>query len=506
MTVSILNTLGVLPSGAMGPPLTLEELGAYLRKTCDRVEDRDRERRHAIRDELFRDGGVDYMNWVIDQVFMDPTVREHRKRWVKHARFNNGIKRIVTEKSTVYSEPARRTVANAEANRRYQDLLAELDFDITAQEINRMFNLHQIILVGFRVRQMPDDAREPVVDVATPCRFRLVLHPNDSSMVIGFLIKTEFRSARTLPEREAQWVLWTDHERVRLDKRMAPIQSTYVVHGLNVCPWMLITRFRSIAGIWPGEEGEDLVAGQTSVWMSNVLLLKEQKSATRQTLLSGDLSGAARGQVADTEVPAELPEGVAVQSIDASMDLTMFQGTADHVMRTLAANHGFSANLLEHQGVQSGEARELMRVPIRELRKEQQPMFRRFERKFVDVMVAILQSDDSARAFSTDGWRIDFGESQTPLTENEDLDLFEKKKRLGLDNTEDFMIRRNPDLDDKLARAAIDHNIEVETMRVGKLKKLQALQGGVATGVGDDSRANLRAIPGGKADDVPPEK
>lgn len=504
MTISILDILAALPSGAMGSPLTIEELGAYLRKHCDRDEDRERERRHAIRDELFRDGGISYMNRVIDDVFIDPTVREHRKRWVKHGRFNNGIKRIVSEKSTVYSEPARRMVSEQGSNQRYQDLLDELEIDTVAQEWNLMFNLHKILLVGFRIRQRPDDTREPVVDVVTPARFRLVLHPNDSTMVVGFLVKTEFRSARTLLEREAQWVLWTDHERVRLDKRMAPIESTYVVHGLGVCPWILINRSRACAGVWPGEEGEDLVAGQTSVWMSNILLLKEQKSATRQTLLSGDLSGAARDQVADTEMPAELPEGVAAQSIDASMDLTMFQGTADHVIRTLAANHGISATLLEHQGVQSAEARELMRVPIRELRKEQQPMFRRFERKFVVVMIAVLASDDPARVFSIDGWHIDFGEAQTPLTEGEDLALFETKKRLGMDNTVDYTIRRNPDLDDKLARAAIDRNIEIETERVGKLKKLQQLQGGVATGI-EEPRANLRALPGGKADDGPPQ-
>lgn len=506
MTISILDTLAVLPSGAKGPPLTLEELGVYLRKNCDTDADKAREKRHCLRDDLLRDGGVEAMKQVIDEVFDDATTREKRKKWVPYSRFNNGVKRIVGELSTVYAEPAIRTVGGEEDNRRYQQLLEDLEFDITAQEINRLFNLHRILLTGFRVRLRPDGAREPVVDLATPARFRLVLHPNDQGMVVGYIVRSSYTPARTLLERKGEWVLWTDHERVRLDGRMSPIESTYVLHGLGVCPWMLLMRGPTQPGVWLGEEGEDLVAAQIAAWFSNVLGLKETKSATKQTLLSGDMSGMARGQVADSEVPAELPEGVAAQSIDASMDLEMFQKQSDHVIRTVAANYGISAALLEHQGVQSADARELMRVPIRELRREQQPVFRRFERKFAALMSAILRVDDADRAFSTDAWRIDFGESQTPLTENEDLDLFEKKRRLALDNTVDYMVRRNPDLTDELAEAALDRNIEIETDRVGKLKKLQQLQGGVDGGpeAGEQPQSQkLRVVPdaaGGQAE------
>lgn len=504
MTVSILDTLATLPSGDRGPPLTLEELGLYLRKNCDTDDDKARERRHQLRDDLIRDGGVDAMKRVIDEVFEDVTTREKRKKWVPYSRYNNGIKRVIGELSVVYAEPARRSVTDAEGNTRYQTLLEDLQFDIVAQQINRLFNLHRILLPGFRVRLRPDGTREPVVDIATPARFRIVLHPNDSGMVLGYLVRTKFTTARTLAERAAEWALWTDHEIVRLDKRLAPIASTYRLHALGVCPWMLLTRGPAEPGVWPGEEGEDLVSAQIAVWFANVLGLKETKSATKQTILSGDLSGVARGQVSDSEVPGELPEGVAAQSVDKSMDLEMFQKQSDHVIRTVAANYGISAALLEHQGVQSADARELMRVPIRELRREQQPMFRRFERRFAELMTIILRIDEPARAFATDGWRIDFGESQTPLTETEDLALFEQKRRLALDNTIDYMIRRNPDLDARLATAAVDRNIEVETERVGKLKKLQQLQGGVDQPMPPDedqrNGAKLRAVPGGQAE------
>lgn len=509
MTVSIMEILATLPSGQKGPPLTIEEVGQYVRNQCNRPEDIERERRHALRDEFYLDGGTQAMNRLIDEVFQDESVRAMRKKLVPVARYNNAIRRIVGEKSMVYAEPARRSVTGVEDNKRYQQLLDDIEMETKAQEINHMFNLHRIILVGFRVRQLPDGEREPVLDICTPARFRIVLHPNDRSQIVGFVVKTEFHSARTLQERQAEWVLWTAHERLRLDGRFAGIESTYLEHGLGVNPWLLLTKSASTPGIWPGEEGEDLTAGHMAVWLQNILGLKESKSATKQLLLSGDLAGATRGQVSDSDVPGELPEGVAAQTVDRSMDLEMFQGQADHVMHALAANHGISASLLEHAGVQSADARELMRVPIRELRIQQLPMFRRFEKRLVAVMVAVLNRDAPDRAFNPEGHRTDFGESQTPLTKKEDLEQFETERRLGMDNTEDYMVRRNPDLTPELARAAIDHNIEVETARVGKLKALQALQGGVdesVPGARDRTGAPLRAISGGKADDGPPKE
>lgn len=491
MTVSIRKVLAVLPTGDQGTDLSWSEVGVYLKRTCDRLEDRDRTRRHLLRDQFYADGGVDYMKAVIDDVFLDPVVRDLRKKWVQHARFNNPIKRIVNEISTVYAEPAKRSLDDEDAGAAYADLLEQLQFDIVMQQVNRLFNLHRILLVAPRIRLVEDDTPEPVVDIATPATFRVVLHPRDNTRPVGYLIRLDLRGMRTPEQRPAAWVLWTSHEWIHCDEQMMPIESTYKEHGFGVNPWSPVMRSPARAGFWPGEEGEDLVAGHIAIWMANVLLMKETKSATKQTIVSGDGTHTARGQASDSEVPNEISDGQAVSTVDMSMDLSLFTGTSDHVLERLANDYGMSLAQMKHQGVQSADARESMRIPLRELRREQHPIFRLFERGFVKRLAAVCEKDaDPSMRFDPEGFRLDFGEAQTPMTPAEEVTQFEKERAAGLDNTVEFYMRRNPDADEDMARTAILKNIEVETWRVSEMRELQAMSGAMGAkqnGTPDDS-------------------
>lgn len=481
MTVSIRKVLAALPSGDQGMDLTWGEVGRYIAENCNRTEDKDREKRHRIRDEFYTDGGVTYMKTVIDEVFVDPVVRDLRKKWVPHARFNNPIKRIVNEISTVYAEPARRSIG--EESQVYTDLLEQLQFDIVMQQVNRLFNLHRVVLSAPRVRKMVDGTREPVIDIATPATFRVVLHPNDNKRPVGWIIRTDLKNVRRPDgQRQPAWVLWTDHERIHLDEAFIPIEATLVEHGLGMCPWVPVMRSPVQAGFWPGEEGEDLVAGHIAIWFSNVLLLKEEKSATKQTVVSGDGANTARAQANDSELVGEISDGQAMNTVDMSMDLSMFTGTSDHILERLANDYGMSLAQLKHQGVQSADAREAMRIPLRELRREQHPIFRLFERGLAKRMERVFAADaDESMRFEVKKFRIDFGEAQTPMTPTEELILFEKERAAGLDNTKAFYQRRNPDADDEMAEAAIVENIDVETWRVTQMRQLMAVSGAMGT-------------------------
>lgn len=481
MTVSIRRVLAVLPSGDQGMDLSWSEVGKYLAENCNRPSDIEREKRHRIRDEFYADGGVDYMKSVIDDVFVDPVVRDLRKKWVPHARFNNPIKRIVNEISTVYAEPAKRSIGGGDEA--YLSILEQLQFDIVMQQVNRLFNLHRVVLVAPRIRLMPDGVREPVIDIATPATFRVVLHPNDNKRPVGWLIRAEFKSIRRPDgQRPATWVLWTDHERVHLDDKLIPIEATHKEHGIGVCPWMPVMRSPMQAGFWPGEEGEDLVAGHVAIWFSNVLLMKEEKSATKQTVISGEGGNTGRAQPNDSELVGEISDGQAMNTVDMSMDLSMFTGTSDHILERLANDYGMSLAQMKHQGIQSADAREAMRIPLRELRREQHPTFRLFERGFANRMERVFAVDaDEAMRFVVEKFRIDFGEAQTPMTPMEEIVLFEKERAAGLDNTVAFYMRRNPDADDEMAEAAILENIDLETWRVKQMRQLMAVSGAMGT-------------------------
>lgn len=483
MTVPVAQVLSTLPSGDAGTPLDDQELGAYLRQHIGTDVEKARNARHVRRDELYRDGGQRYLLELVERVFEDTTVRELRKRLLPLARYSNLLKRVVRETSTIYAEPARRYVGGGEANQRAYDRLIGDEgcrLDTVAQEINRLHNLHRALLVGYRLRLNPDGSKTPVLDIATPSVCRAILHPNDPSLVVGWLIKSQFRSARAVIgwTRQPAWSLWTDHEYGWLDENMVPV-APLVEHGFGLNRWVPLSYAVNHPGFWPGEEGEDLVSAQLALGLISLLLVKETKSATNQTFFTGDTSSMDRGQSLDTERPGSVPEGVGVLTVDMSVSPAQFMSPADHIEERAGNGYGLSGPLLRHQGVQSAEARELMRMPLRELRKEQTATYRVWERQMAKVMAAVTAKDAPELAFSAEGFRVDFGESQTPLGEAEELRLFLAKRAAGVDNTLAYLRRANPDLpDDEAARRVVEENIEIETWRVAEMREFQAISGG----------------------------
>lgn len=501
--ISILQTLATSPDGTTDKPLSLQELTLYLQQNLNTDYEQARNRRHALRDEMYRDGGEAFMRSVIDKVFTDDQVRELRKKFVEFARFNNALKRIVNELSTVYAEPAVRTVKNEAANKKYAELLDGLLFDEVMLQVSRLLNLHRALLVGFRVRQLPDGMREPVVDVVTPADARVLLHPNDNKLPIAWIVRASHKPGRPLSQTNdlPAWTLWSAFETVKLRDDMSAIVGSYKEHGLGVLPFVPVTLGPPCANFWPGEEGEDLVAAHVSIWLVNVLLLKETKSATKQTILKGDGTNTARQQAADTEVPAELSDGQSASTVDMSMDLDLFRVTADHILEHCAQNYGMSAALINHQGTQSAEARELMRMPLREIRKHQQVPLRRFERDFAAVMAKILDGDMPESSFDLDGWRIVFGEFATPMSKIDELNVFLAARQAGVDDTIEY-IKRTTGKDDDEAEAEMRAHILVETTRNRLMRPMEAMSGGAAKNVPDPNAPAGQSLdaPGAKVD------
>jgi hypothetical protein len=485
MTASIFDILATLPSGKPGARLTTDEFAAYLKQWCDTDAEKARNRRHALRDELYRDGGDQHMASVIEQLFDDTDIRKKRRAFIPYARFNNALKRMVNEMATTHSEPARRVVSDETNNEKYQRVLKLVCMDEQMLQVSRLANLHRALLVGFRVRMRPDGTREPMLDIATPASVRAVMHPNDDKLVIGWMIKCSHRAVPGRDDNAPAWTLWTDRESVHLRDDLSPIAGSYEEHGLGVIPWVPLSLGPAAPGFWPGCEGEDMVAGHVSIWLENILLLKESKSATNQTIISGDGTSMARGQAADSEVPLELADGQNATTVDMSMDLSMFRDTADHVLQHLAQNYGMSPALIQHQGVQSAEARELMRLPLKEIRRQQQQPLRRFEEQLAIVMSSVLKIDHPELAFEVRDWRIEFAESETPLDPIAEHDLFEKRRAAALDSTVAFLMRQRPGLTKEAALAIISENILNETDRNRLMRPLQSISGSLGASTED---------------------
>lgn len=496
MTASIYDTLGMLPTGERGHSLDESELTRYLRATVGNDGEKRRNARHALRDELYRDGGDEHMHAVIGEVFVDADVREKRRKMIPHAKFSNCLKRIVGEMSTVYASPAVRTVDGGDANlAAYRALIESMSLDEQLGVVNEMLNLHRALIVGPRIRVGVDGTPEMVLDVATPATVRAVTLPHDRTCVVGWLVRVDMPLIRNPWGAAPAWALWTDHEMMYRTEDLGPIEGSRVEHGLGMSRWVPISYASvSVPGFWPGREGEDLVSARVTEWLTDILMIKETKSNTRQPIVSGDTTSMARAQAADSEIPIEAPEGVSVSTVDMGTDPDMFIKASDHVLERAGNNYGLSMAALKHQGVQSAEAREIMLAPVRERRGKQEKIFRRFEARLANVMAAVAKKWAPALAFDPVGWRVDFGEIRVSMSKRERLDLFEREKQLKLTNTVKFMTEENPDIKAEQAKDSLEENIEVETMLAMMSRPLAAVSGALG---GAAARAE-GADPGGR--------
>lgn len=453
----------------------------YLRKHYVRNE-AEAARRDAARerDEFFEGRGEESMQALIRLMFADPKNQQQRIGAIRFTKWNNVTHRIIAEKATVYSEPAARRGDDT-----YKAFLGLLDLDEVWREANRLLALHEDIWVQYRIRQAD---KQPVIDLVSPANFWAICAPRDKTHHIATLLDYYGGAAST----DAHYRLWTDSHTYLLDAELRQVGAPEEWTGGKMPGFIASTR--AIAGrrsLLAQSPSADLIAAHKAVWFQDILLFKESKSANRQTYITGDTSAAVMNQQADTENDAHLPEGASPQAIDRGMDLSQFRENGDHILERAGANHGLPPSVLHHRDSSSGAEVYLRRTPLRELRSQQIPVMRRYERRLAEVQAMVNAVDLPEYAFTLDGWGIDFGEVQQPLTEQERDAVFEKRRQLLLTSTVEEERRRNPDLrDDVEAMDRIKQRVVDEVARVELTQRLQKLNGGTSAAPGDATPAD----------------
>lgn len=476
MTQSIRKNLVMLPNGKYESELDKPAVAAYLKNVyIDRESEKVRRTKAKLLTDLYEHKGDDAMSRMIDAVFKDAQVKEERKKWIAYSR-SNPTKRITDEISVVYQEPAMRSVSGVQDNERYQKIIAQSRQDEVFRKMNQMANLHKALFVRPRVTVIDEDTREASIDLALPSNVCAIRHPNDPTKSIGVIVTTGYYGQVNLENGYPAYEVWTDHEKFSLNSQARLIENTWVEHGLGVNPWIYFSIEPPIGDLWFDGAGNDMLSGHMAIWFLNVQMMKESKSKNRQAALQGDMTTAARSQVADSEVPIELSDGTTISNIETGVDTEEYRDNANHFLEYLANNYGISAGILKHQGVQSADARELMRAPIQEIRKSQVKVFHEFERKFVEVQAKVIARDMPNMAFSTEGWTIHFGTTLTALSEKEELDVFEKRRTLGVTNTALYLMKKHG-ISEQQAMDLIQKNVEVELKRNVLMRPLQRVNG-----------------------------
>lgn len=521
MTRSILEIITDSVNGPTGAAANWDDVSNWLAKTAF-SEAECKERAKALRrQEFFQGNGDRFVSDVVNKVFKDPEVRDRRDIWVPIAKDCNVWKRIVQEKATVYNVPAIRRLKRPADQENFDEVARQCRLNGMAKRWNQWGALQNTLAVGFRVRtrfqgEKKPDKKTPIVDVVSRSSFFVVAHPFDATecIAIGIRVSTA-RPEDSGPEKPELWEVWTDHERFYCDGKGVVDKESVWDHDWPRMPWMLYSPDPPAGALIDHDTGSETDAAHVAVWFEKVCELKESASATKMLFVAGDTTREARDQAADTGAAIELKDGTSAYGVDMSVPLELFRNSGSHTFETTAANHGIAPNVLKHQGVQSAQARELMRAPLKELRREQEDYLRGFEREFVEIIAMVVARDLTELSFSTDGWSTDFQERATALDPKTEDEVFEGRRRLGLTSTVKEIMKRNPDFSREQAEQELLDNIADEFVRNVLMRPLQRVAGSMGaeqldtatpTGTppepGDQGDAGpLRAIDGGVNDD-----
>jgi predicted nuclease of predicted toxin-antitoxin system len=481
--MSLLDDMARTVDGEPGPAISWPELSRYLREEVwNNRENIERKDKAATRQRFYAGKGDGEMADMVASVFQDPEVIKLRLEWIKHAKFNNVLRRAVHELATVYSQPATRSVEGDENNANYQEMQRRTRMHEVMQRVNRLAYLHRAVFVYPRIRMNASGKLEPVLEVVTPDRFDPITHPADPTLLLGISIDLATKSVHQLQRLPSRIVL-TAHETIEVDSEGQFIESTLKPHDLGRLPGVFFAVDPASGTLFDPSATDDLESAHRAVWFENILLLKESKSATRTTVVQGDVSVTARQQADDSERALHLQDGATASTLDRSMDLKMFRDASRDVYQTAAANHGIPPTVIDHSGTQSAEARDLIRAPLKELRMSQQVPLRDVERDLAGVQSAVYSPIDECQ-FTTDGWNVDFADPNTPLGQKESLEVFKSEREAGLTSTVAEMLRRNPDLSREQAKAIILIFGQDELWRQENvLQKLSAVQGSMGAAV-----------------------
>lgn len=484
--MSLFDILGVKPTD-------LESVGDYLQKHYVECGAELARMAHARELDQFYEGlGDDEMKRIVDVVYRDQKNRDRRKAFIDACldKYDNIVARIVNEAATVYSEPPRRSIKMGDLT--YQLFLDELQMDDAMSELDRKLVLHDDALAWYRVRQRPDGNREPLLEIVSPASFWAICHPHDRTLLVGVIFDQRMPMAK--PEDESYRV-WTHDQTFVMNGKCRIFEASIEAWPLGVMPGVLASTRKpgSKQTLLTQAPSADLLSAQKAIRLQAINLAKESVSAVRQTYITGDTSATAMGQTADTESEVFLGEGVSASAIDRGMDQEQFRDNGGYIGDAVAANHGLAPSVLRHRDASSGAEIELRRIPIREMRKKRIPAMRRVERQLARIMsivnsertvtdgdgiVAAVAGDLPDYAFSDEGFGIDFGEVQQPMSESERDTVYETRKRLHLTDPYEEEMRRNPDIKTiDEAKKIVNERINRNTDFVAEQKRLMQVSG-----------------------------
>lgn len=378
-----------------------------------------------------------WLNYYHDQQ-SDETLRLIKLRWTRPETFRvfqvNAVKKVINKRANLYRLAPRRMFTNFDQVAG-EEIYRAGNVDIVLKRLSRLTKLLKttVLQVGWMNDQL-------TLSVVTPAVLDVVF--SDPQTPERFVI-----THRAANEKEVTYSDWTRRTYTRRDYRGNPIKVDSNPHGLN--PYGLLP-FVCLFDSLPDDQffipgGDDLIESQEAI---NVALSNLWRAVELQAHGQAWASGIPAGEALSVgpERAITLPEGGAFGFAAPNAPITDILEAIQFVMRQIAASNDLSADVFDlDRRSESGAAKHVEQIDLREARQDDIALWRRYESQLFEIIKRVVNTHTPGTIPEDAKLVVDFAEMQENLTETERLNNARAKLEMGVWSPVDILRTENPD-------------------------------------------------------------
>lgn len=368
----------------------------------------------------------------------EETLRLISRRWSDPAAFRvftvNLVKKIVNKRANLYRLPPRRQFTGMDQGAG-DDLYRAINADVVLKRASRLTKLLKttILQVGWNGERVTLSPITPgILDVIAD-------DPENPTRIIV--------TNRAATEADVTYSDWTATSYTLRDYRGHPISTPGNPNGVNpygVLPFVpLFDTLPDDQFFLPG--GDDLIESQEAI---NVALSNLWRAVELQAHGQAWATGLSAGEVISTgpDRAVILPEGGQFGFAAPNTPIGDILSAIQFVMRQVAATNDLSADVFDlDRRSESGAAKHVEQVDLREARADDIALWRTYEARLFEVLKAVANTHAPGTVPDGASIAVDFAEMSENLTETDRLNNAAKKLQFGVWSPVDVLMNENPD-------------------------------------------------------------
>jgi len=368
----------------------------------------------------------------------EETLKLIKQRWSKPESFRvfqvNMVKKVINKRANLYRLAPRRTFVGIDQVVA-EEIYKAANVDIVLKRLSRLTKLLKtsVLQVGWMNDQLTLSVVTPSVldvqysDPQNPQRF-VVTHRADKA-------------------QDVTYSDWTEGTYTRRDYRGNTIKMGSNPKGQN--PYGVLP-FVSLFDSLPDDKffiygGDDLIEAQEAI---NVALSNLWRAVELQAHGQAWASGIPAGEVLNIgpERAVTLPEGGQFGFAAPNAPITDILEAIQFVMRQVAASNDLSADVFDlDRSSESGAAKHVEQIDLREARQDDIALWRRYEAQLFETIKRVVNTHQPNTIPEDAKVVVDFAEMQENLTETERLNNGRTKLEMGVWSPVDILRAENPD-------------------------------------------------------------